>query len=318
MPPITTLERIESHTPQRRVRIDDLADRLGLRRTEIGVFRKIYGLDELRYDPELDLFELVLTPARKALAALPDGGHVDYVLYAHTVQTLTPPDLDAAQVIAGELGLAGAQAFAVNQQACVSSMGAIDIAAELLRADGRGGHALMVTGEKAYSPKVQLIPHSAIMADAAAACLVTLDGSGDVVRSSVTRTLGEFAAGLEMAPEQIQRFGEIYARELAGVITRAVEEAGMDLSDIEKIVPHNVNTVSWRQAIRELRVHPALVFLENVPRYSHCYSSDVFLNYTTLREEGLLVNGGHYVLASVGLGATFGAMVITHRDGDTS
>jgi 3-oxoacyl-[acyl-carrier-protein] synthase-3 len=54
-------------------------------------------------------------------------------------------------------------------------------------------------------------------------------------------------------------------------------------------------------------------FLDNVAHFSHCYASDVFVNYTTLRDAGRLVDGGRYLLASVGLGATFAAMTITHQ-----
>lgn len=323
----TTLERIESHLPEREVRIDDLADHLGLKRAEIGVFRKIYGLDRLRFDPGTGLFDLVLPAARRAAAALPEGREIRYVIYAHTMQTLAPPHIDPAQVIREELGLPGAEAFALSHQACVSSMGAIDVAAELLRTEGGAngdgggrtdpaggpGYALMVTGERAYSPRVQLIPNSAIMADAAAACLVTVGGEGDVVRSYVTRTLGEYAAGLDMTREESREFGQVYGRTLAGVIEEAVAAAGMAFSDIALVIPHNVNTVSWRQTIKEMGADPGRFFLENIPRHSHCYSSDVFLNYTTLRDAGRLADGAHYALVSVGLGATFGAMVITHR-----
>jgi 3-oxoacyl-[acyl-carrier-protein] synthase III len=308
----TTLERVESFVPERRVKVDEFAESLGLRKTEIGVFRKIYGLDEVRFDPEVGLFDLVLPAARRALAALPEGQRVDLVVFAHTILSLAPPDIEPAQVIRDQLGLPYAEAFAINQQACVSSMGAIDVAAELLRGSG-GGYALMVTGERAYSPAIQLIPHSAIMADAAAAALITVDGAGDQVLSNVTRTRGEFAAGLLMTEEEIQQFGKAYAGELSGVIREAIAEAGLDLSDIELVIPHNVNTISWKQTAKELDIAPSRVFTDNIPRYSHCYSSDVFVNYTTLREEDRLVDGGHYVLASVGLGATFGAMVITHR-----
>ncbi|ARQ68472.1 3-oxoacyl-[acyl-carrier-protein] synthase III C-terminal domain-containing protein [Streptomyces marincola] len=311
----TTLERVESFLPEPEVRIDDLADRLGLRRAEIGVFRKIYGLDRLRYAPDTGLFDLVLPAARRALKALPAGRSVRYVLYAHTMQAVAPPHVDPAQVIRDDLGLHDAEAFALTQQACVSSLGAIDVAGELLRAEApEGAYALMVTGERAYSPKVQLIPNSAIMADAAAACLVTVGGRGDQVRSFVTRTLGEFAAGLDMTREQTQEFGRVYSPVLAQVIRLAVAEAGLAFSDIDLVIPHNVNLVSWRATIKEMGEDPERFFLRNVPRYSHCYSSDVFVNYTTLRdEEDRLVDGRHYVLVSVGLGATFGAMVITHR-----
>lgn len=312
----TTLERIESHLPERSLRIEELGEHLGLRRAELGVFRKFYGLDTLRFDPDVSLFDLVRPAARRALEALPEGGRLAYLVYAHTTQTVAPPDVDVAQVVRDELGLAagGTEAFGLSHQACVSSLGAIDVVGELLRAEGDdSAYALMVTGERAYSPVVQHIPNTAIMADAAAACLVTVDGQGDQVRAFTTRTLGEYARWLELTAEQNNEFGQQYGPRIAEVINRAVADAGLVLDDIELIIPHNVNMLAWRQTIKALGVTADRVFLENVPRYSHTFASDVFVNYTSLREAGRLTEGAHYVLVSVGLGATFGAMVITHR-----
>ncbi|TCO44779.1 3-oxoacyl-[acyl-carrier-protein] synthase III C-terminal domain-containing protein [Actinocrispum wychmicini] len=308
-----TLERVESFLPERSVRIEDLADRLGLRRAELGVFRKFYGLDRLRFDPDLSLLDLLKPAALRALAALPAGRRVDYVVFAHTTQTLTPPDIEMAQVIRDELGLAGADAFALSQQACVSSLGAIDVAAELLRSDG-DGYALVVCGEQAFAPGIQLIPNSAIMADAAAACLVTLDGAGDVVHSFVTRTYGEYAEWSTLSPARSVEFGELYGERLAAIIKEAVLAAGLTFDEIARVLPHNVNMLAWRQTIKVLGAPPEKFFLDNISRFSHTYTADVFVNYTTMREAGLLVDGERYVLASVGLGATFGAMVITYRE----
>ncbi|CAM5499332.1 3-oxoacyl-[acyl-carrier-protein] synthase III C-terminal domain-containing protein [Streptomyces narbonensis] len=313
-----TLERIESYLPERSVRIEELGERLGLRRAELGVFRKFYGLDTLRFDPELPLLDLLRPAARGALAALPEGGRVDYLAYAHTTQAVAPADVDIAQAVGEDLGLTGTgtEAFGLSHQACVSSLGAIEVLGELLRAEGaEGAYALMVTGEQAYSPIVQHVPNTSIMADAAASCLITLDGEGDVVRSFATRTLGEYAQWLELTAEQNTQFGEQYGSRIAEVIHQAVAEAGLTLDDVDLVIPHNVNKLAWRQTIKELEVAPEKVFLDNVPRYSHTFASDVFVNYTTLRDEGRLVDGAHYLLVSVGLGATFGAMVITHRAG---
>ncbi|MEU5693153.1 3-oxoacyl-[acyl-carrier-protein] synthase III C-terminal domain-containing protein [Actinosynnema sp. NPDC020468] len=309
---MTTLERVESFVPAKVARIEDFGERLGLRRAELGVFRKFYGLDELRYDPDLTLFDLALPAARRALAALPEGGRVDYLVYAHTTQAVTPPDVEAAQVLRAELGLSG-EAFGLSQQACVSSLGAIDVVARLLA--GTDGYALVVTGERAFSPATQLIPNMAIMADAAGACLVAADGRGDVVRSFTTRTLGEYADWLALTPERSTEFGQLYGPVLAEVVAEALARAGVGLDDVERIIPHNVNGLAWKQTIKALGVPAEKVFLDNVKRYSHTYASDVFVNYTTMRDAGSLVDGGHYVLVSVGLGATFGAMVITHREG---
>ncbi|MFD3326419.1 3-oxoacyl-[acyl-carrier-protein] synthase III C-terminal domain-containing protein [Streptomyces sp. NPDC058701] len=314
----TTLERVESYLPERSVRIEELSEHLGLRRAELGVFRKFYGLETLRFDPGLDLFDLLRPAARRVLDALPDGGRVAWLVYAHTTQAVTPADVEPAQVLRRELGLDGAEAFGLSHQACVSSLGALDVIGELLRAEGdENAYALMITGERAFSPIVQHIPNTAIMADAAAACLVTLDGRGDTVLSFVTRTLGEYADWLDLTPEQSNDFGQQYGPRIAEVIRLAVAEAGLAFDDIELIIPHNVNMLAWRQAVKALEVPLEKVFLDNVPRYSHTFASDVFVNYTTLRDEGRLVEGAHYVMVSVGLGATFGAMVITHHEGET-
>lgn len=280
-----TLERIESYLPERSVRIEELGERLGLRRAELGVFRKFYGLDTLRFDPELPLIDLLRPAARGATAALPEGGRVDYLAYAHVTQAVAPADVDIAQVVTEDLGLTGTEAFGLSHQACVSSLGAIEVLGELLRAEGtEGAYALMVTGEQAYSPMVQLVPNTSIMADAAASCLITLDGDGDVVRSFATRTLGEYAQWLELTAEQNTEFGEQYGKRISEVIHQALTEAGLTLDEVDLVIPHNVNKLAWRQTIKELEVAPEKVFLDNVPRFSHTFAADVFVNYTTLRD----------------------------------
>ncbi|MFF9652603.1 3-oxoacyl-[acyl-carrier-protein] synthase III C-terminal domain-containing protein [Streptomyces sp. NPDC014622] len=68
-----------------------------------------------------------------------------------------------------------------------------------------------------------------------------------------------------------------------------------------------------RRLREDMGADPEKFFLDNVPRYSHSCASDVFVNYMTLRDEDRLVDGRNCVLVPVGLGATFGAMVISHR-----
>ncbi|EHN75368.1 3-oxoacyl-ACP synthase III family protein [Streptomyces coelicoflavus] len=312
--PVTTLEAVESFTPERTVPISGLADRLGLRRTKLRLFERVHGLKEIRFDPELDLFDVVLPAARRITADPPVRERIRYVVYAHTTQAVAPAHIDPAQEIKARLGLADAEAFALSQQNCAGGMAAVDTAAELLRSEGwPGEHALVITGEQAFSPKIQLIPDVAIMGDAGAACLVTLDGGGDRVRSYATRTLGQFSAAMLLDEEKSLEVSKFYAPVLAEVVREAVARAGMTLPDIDLIIPHNVNLQSWRQTIGELGIDRSQVFLDNVERYSHCFASDVFLNYTTLRDAGRLTAGRNYLFATVGLGATFAAMVITHQ-----
>lgn len=315
--PVTTLEAVESFTPERIVPIDQLADRLGLRRTKIRLFQRVHGLKEIRFDQELDLFDVILPAARRIAADPLVRDRIRYVVYAHTTQAVAPAHINPAQEIKNRLGLEHAEAFALSQQNCASGMAAVDTAAELLRAEAEpGACALVITGEQAFSPQIQLIPDVAIMGDAGAACLVTLDGAGDTVRSYTTRTLGEFSAAMLLDEEKSLEVSKFYAPVLADVVRETVAQAGMTLADIDLILPHNVNLQSWRQTIGELGIDRSQVFLDNVERYSHCFASDVFLNYTSLRDAGRLEAGRNYLFATVGLGATFAAMVITRQQLD--
>ena len=54
----------------------------------------------------------------------------------------------------------------------------------------------------------------------------------------------------------------------------------------------------------------ARVFLDNVPVTGHCFAADPFINYVSARDAGRLRPGDLYLMASVGLGATFSAMVL--------
>ena len=54
------------------------------------------------------------------------------------------------------------------------------------------------------------------------------------------------------------------------------------------------------------------VLLDNVPVTGHCFCADSFINYQTARERDRLAPGDLYLMAAVGLGATFAAMVFEH------
>lgn len=311
--PVGTLERVESALPDRTLVVEAMARPLKLSRAKLALFGKVHGLRTLRLDPGMSLLDLVLPPARRVVSELPDPRRVRYVIHARAIHQVAPAATDVAREIADALGLGHAEAFALTQQNCATGLAAIEVAAALLRGGAPEDRALVVTGEKPFSPLVQLVPNTAIMGEAAAACLVAAEGAGHPVLSHAVRTLGEFADLIALSPEEVARFGKAYAPTLADVIRQAVAEAGLTLRDIDLVIPHNVNLMSWRQTIAELDIPAAGVFLDNIARYSHCFTSDVFVNYTTLREEGRLTEGRHYLMASVGAGATFSAAVLTYR-----
>ena len=80
------------------------------------------------------------------------------------------------------------------------------------------------------------------------------------------------------------------------------------------MLPHNVNLVTWQRMCMLLKFPRERVLLDNIPDTGHVFCADLFVNYQTACERGLLRPGDRYLAAAVGAGggATFAAMVFEH------
>jgi 3-oxoacyl-[acyl-carrier-protein] synthase-3 len=217
-----------------------------------------------------------------------------------------------------ELGLGHALAFTVTHQSCASGLLAIDMAGRLLAADSAAWPddqewplALILAGEKAFTREAQVFPDTTIFGEAAAACLVSAFGANDRMLAYAANARGEFDSASGGNDKRLQ---QEYRPSLAEVIRRALDEAGVRLDDIAVLLPHNVNVVTWQRMCLLLEFPLDRVLLDNIPASGHAFCVDMFANYQTACERGLLRPGDRYLAAAVGAGggATFSAMVFEH------
>ncbi|MDG4787860.1 3-oxoacyl-[acyl-carrier-protein] synthase III C-terminal domain-containing protein [Micromonospora sp. WMMD1102] len=311
--PVTSLLHVEGFAPERSWAVEEIAEANGLNRHQARMFRRIRGLDRIHLDPDMDLFDLLAAPAEKVLRTVPDPERVRYLIYAHTFPDLTPSFVYAADRLRERLGLTCADAFAVTHQMCASNLAALDVAGELLRADGDpDALALVVTGEKPFTGLVRYMLNVSVTGEGSAACLLGIGGTGSRILSYAAHTAGEFADGFRMTVERQREFDDTYNIHLWEMMQEALRRAGLDISDIAMVVPHNVNRTLWLRLCAKIGLDRSRVFLDNIARYSHTYCSDPFINLATMRERGLLIPGQRYLLTSVGVGATYAAMVIEY------
>jgi 3-oxoacyl-[acyl-carrier-protein] synthase-3 len=263
--------------------------------------------------PSGTVADLLLAAAGRLGALRGREDRVRYVVYARTVESVEPYPACALQDVRDGLGLDRAVAFTVTQHGCASGLLAVDLVGRLLAQDGDpDALALVLTGEKAFTADVRMIPETSIMGEASAAALVRHGGPGGHVLAYATRTLGRFSDWLHPTGTLADEFREVYLEALTGVVLAALERAGMRLDDLDLVLPHNVNRHSWVRWCRQLGYPLERVLLANVPTLGHCFCADPFINHTTALELGLLGPGDRYLMASVGLGATFSAMVFEH------
>lgn len=313
---MTALEAVATYTPERRVPIESLADRLDLTTMQVKLFRRFHGLAQLHLDPDESPRDLLLGSAGRLDELRGREHRVRYVLYARAFPVGAPYPVNPLREVCDTLGLAHALAFTVTQQSCAGGLLALDMAGRLLAAepdtaDGEPPLALILAGEKAFTRDAQLLPETSLFGEGSSACLVSRDGPRDRMLAYAADLRGEFDGEQEEVAGPFQR---VYRPALEEAIRAALDRAGLGIDDIRLILPHNVNVVTWQRLCRRMGFPIDRVVLDNVAINGHIYCADAFFNYQTARAGGLLRPGDRYVVAAVGagLGATFSAMVFEH------
>jgi 3-oxoacyl-[acyl-carrier-protein] synthase III len=309
---VTALVDVGCRLPDLSVDIGEIGQRAGASDRMVWMFRRLFGLRAVRRAPDQDL-TAIMTAAVRSLDRLGGQEHrVRYVIAARTITTVSQAGEHPVEDLCAELGLVNATAFTLTQHACATGLLAVDLAGQLLAADGDpAALALVITGEKIFTSQLEIIPDCTVFGESTAACLVGAGGSADRVLGYAVRTHGQHAGHIPpraLAPAFLESHDEV----LAAVITDAAEAAGVPVADLDLILPHNVNRRSWLSTCRLLGIGADKVFLDNVPVTGHCFAADPFINYVAAREAGRLPPGTLYLMASVGLGATFSAMVLRH------
>ncbi|MEV7467356.1 3-oxoacyl-[acyl-carrier-protein] synthase III C-terminal domain-containing protein [Streptomyces kronopolitis] len=297
------------------VPISDLREDSPLDARQVRRFQRFYGLSAVVRAPELDEEGLLLAAASKLDGLRGQEERVRYLVQARTFPSSRPDPTAALRRIGAELGLSDPVAFAVTGQACASGLEAVHICGRLLAADGDpDALALVLAGEKNFTPIARCVPRSNVGGEAAAAVLVREGRAGDTdeVLGRATRTYGRFHDEVVTGEPSSAEFNKLYTEALGEVMLAACENSGIAFDDIDLIIPHNVNTISWHAVADQLDLPWERIFLDNIPVTGHCFSADPFVNYGTAGQLGRLRPGGRYLLTAVGLGATFSAMVVQH------
>ncbi|WIX90609.1 3-oxoacyl-[acyl-carrier-protein] synthase III C-terminal domain-containing protein [Amycolatopsis sp. DG1A-15b] len=305
---MTSLVAVSTYVPTT-VAIESLQDELALSAGQVRRFRRMYGLDQVCRSDESEA-DMILGAVSKLDPLRGREERVRYVVRAKTMPAANPYPVDPMVDVREALGLTHATLFTLTDHACASGLLAVDLCGTLLAADGDpDALALILTGEKAFTHSAQVIPDTAIMGEATAAVLVGPGEDQDTLIGYATTTLGGPGGEVILDDDQAAEFRQIYPGTVADVALEAIAAAGLTVDDIDLVLPHNVNKISWVRASAALGIPRSKIFLQNVGTTGHCFCADPFLNYHAANGLGLLAPGARYLMISVGLGSTFSAMV---------
>lgn len=289
--------------------IGELPEPVDIPAAQLRVFERFYGLRSVRLAPGTTPADTLLAAAA-GLRGLPGNAHrVRYVIAARTWPIGAPEEVCPVDEVRRRLRLTAASAFTVTQQGCASGLLAVELAGRLLVADGDpDALALVLTGERAFSPVMRFIPGTTVMGESTAAALIGVGGQRNRMLGYATLTDARFADDIAPSAD----YQHEYPRLLAEVLRAATHRAGLTLADVRLLLPHNVNRHSWLQLAHRLGFPAERIFLDNVPVTGHCFCADPFINLATAVRLGRLAPGDRYLMATAGMGAAFAAMLFEH------
>lgn len=310
------LERVAAFVPDSTVSVHELREPLGLSPRQVRLFTRFLGLDRIAVAQDLELADM-LTAAGEAALRDADRDLVSCLIHAHTMQHVAVARPRLLEEVRQRLRLRHASAFSMSHMNCVVGLYALRVARALLAGVPRRDKVLILTGDKVLTHQARLIPGITIQGDATAACLVGQDLRGDRILGGALHVQGRFYQCLDCPDELLKEYQQLVPGRLGKTMQAAMMNAHTDPADISMVLPHNVNMLCWNQICKEAGIPGRRVYLENVPKLGHCYSSDPFINLATARDGGHVTSGDRVILAIAGLGATFAATVIEMGEAST-
>lgn len=231
-----------------------------------------------------------------------------------------------ACVIQDSIGAVRAGAFDLSA-ACTGFIFAIEMAAQAIR--GGSIKNAVVIGAETLSRIVDWTDRNTciLFGDGAGAFVLQASSEPGGVQSSIMRSDGSggdalyVPAGGSAMPASLQtvqegmHFVKMNGREVYRFATRvmaagareAVEKAGMDIEDIDLIIPHQANKRIIEAAARSLKM-PMEKIVVNVDKYGNTSTASIPIATVEAIEQDRLQPGDNVVLVGFGGGLTWGAL----------
>ncbi|MDQ0379811.1 beta-ketoacyl-ACP synthase III [Amycolatopsis thermophila] len=312
-PAATRILGVGSYQPDRVVTNDDLSQIMD---TNDQWIRERVGIVERRFAEKDEL--LVDMAVKAGHAALADAGlepaEVDTVIVPNC--TMPSPIPNAAGQVADRIGIKAAGAFDLNA-ACAGFCYGLGVASDLVRA-GSAGKVLVIGAEKLTDVVDPVDRANAIIfADGSGAAVVGPSeepGIGPVAWGSA----GDLVDTIYMREHRyIYQEGQSVFRwattQIAPIAMRAVELAGLQLSDVDVLIPHQANLRIVDAIAKRLKAKGAredLVVADDIVHSGNTSSASIPMALDHMRKAGTVKSGDVVLMVGFGAGLSYAGQVV--------
>jgi 3-oxoacyl-[acyl-carrier-protein] synthase III len=205
----------------------------------------------------------------------------------------------------GELGVPNATVIGIAQLACNTFQAAIRVARALLVAEPSVRHVLCVAADRFSAHAKREIVYN-LMSDGACAAVVSGGQLSNRILATAQITRGAYWDSTISHDQLIAAYFPLARR----AILEAVAAAGLRISDIDLLIPHNLNVKSWEILAQVAGIPIERIYTANIARIGHVVASDNIINYVDAIEQGRVARGDKIAMFVMGFGAHWSCTIL--------
>jgi 3-oxoacyl-[acyl-carrier-protein] synthase-3 len=271
--------------------LKEQCDEIGVSKLQAKLFASYFKLEQIPI-AKSDLLKDMLSKSyghflqqeREQRDALWCSHQIKYVGYSHTVQGLVPFGENVLKEFLYERNLNHINYFGSSVNKCASNFSVMEMLSAQLSEDANPhAKALLVSADKAFNTETRVLPNASIAGDAASVCLFSKEKEGALgeIVDIKSHLFGEFSKGGWGDPKEHLVFEQKFTSIVSDVILNLLQENHVSLDDVDRILPHNVNVPIWLKIADHLKFPKEKIWMQNIPKYSHCFTSDFAMNLFT-------------------------------------
>lgn len=289
------------HLPKRALSIAELAERRLVTSSPESLkhlgFRKVFVADgESAYDLAHAAVQKIGPP------------EVDALLYASALPSQSESRFRyPATALQYAFGLQRANVIGVAQAGCVGLLSAIRLAAGMIAAEPDVNRVLCVSSDMLPKTSRREILYN-LISDGAAAVVVERGSPRNRLLAYSQVTKGVYWESRRRGDEIVAA----YFSTARTVMQDALAKAGLRMSDIAMVLPHNVNRKSWEILCDLMEIPRERVFRRNIAAKGHTIAADNIINLCDAARLGRIRPGDHLMLFSFGFGAHWACAILRH------
>ncbi len=211
------------------------------------------------------------------------------------------------------LGLSGVPFFGLSHINCASVLRGVEFARRYLeRPSAAPDERVLVLGgdQGSANEAARYIQGTTVSGDAAAAVVVGRSGGRYRYLGGAGSRDVRFHRSMRMTEAEFAQFGQVCGALAVSTVRQAAAAAGLDLAELDWVLPHLSNRMFWRTFASESGIPRERICLDLIAELGHNFGADSLMALDHADRAGRLRPGDRCALIAIGQGAYFQALVV--------